>query len=82
MARHECVVRLYDDGEQVSVYVANLPGAMTCGKDDEEALSMARDAIECLLQVYKENGMPVPWREPKPIRAGDREHVIQVDTHG
>ena len=82
MARHKCVVRLYDDDEQVSVYVANLPGALTCGKDDEEALSMAREAIECLLLSYRDNVMPVPWCDPKPIRPGDREHVIQVEAHG
>lgn len=49
------------------VSVPDLPDVVTEGETREEALTMARDAIEGYLAVMRERG----W----PIREGLREHV-------
>jgi len=50
-----------------AVSVPDLPDVVTEGETKEEALEMARDAIEGYLEVIRERG----W----PIRQGLREHV-------
>ncbi len=42
------------------VHVPALPEVVTCGGDDEEALAMAREAIELVLESRVERGEPVP----------------------
>ena len=49
------------------VSVPDLPDVVTEGETREEALEMAKDAIEGYLEVMRERG----W----PIRLGQREHV-------
>lgn len=49
------------------VSVPDLPDVITEGETREEALEMARDAIEGYLETMREKG----W----PIREGLREHV-------
>jgi antitoxin HicB len=49
------------------VSVPDLPDVVTEGETREEALAMARDAIEGYLEVMRERG----W----PVRIGEREHV-------
>jgi antitoxin HicB len=49
------------------VSVPDLPDVVTEGETREEALTMARDAIEAYLGALRERG----W----PVRRGEREHV-------
>ena len=49
------------------VSVPDLPDIVTEGETREEALAMARDAIEGYLAVMRERG----W----PVQLGEREHV-------
>jgi antitoxin HicB len=42
-----------------TVSVPDLPGVITEGQNREEALEMARDAIELYLSVHREKGWPV-----------------------
>ena len=49
------------------VSVPDLPDVVTEGETREEALAMARDAIEGYLEVMRERG----W----PVQLGEREHV-------
>ncbi len=48
-----------------SVSVPDLPGCHTQGETVEEALAMARDAIEGYLEVLEDEGRPLP--EPARI---------------
>ena len=43
-----------------SVFVPALPGCFTQGDTRDEALSMAREAIELHLESLREHGEPVP----------------------
>lgn len=43
-----------------SVFVPELPSVATQGETREEALAMAKEAIEGYLEVMAEHGLPVP----------------------
>ncbi|HET7443518.1 MAG TPA: type II toxin-antitoxin system HicB family antitoxin [Solirubrobacterales bacterium] len=58
---HEFEVVLQPEAEGgFSVSVPALPGCHTQGETREEALAMARDAIEGYLEVLAEEGRPLP----------------------
>jgi predicted RNase H-like HicB family nuclease len=54
--RHEYTVvyQTIEDG-WIMASVPELPGAVTQGKDMAEARAMIKDAVELLLQAYREN---------------------------
>jgi predicted RNase H-like HicB family nuclease len=61
MARREYDVVLVPEAEGgFSVFVPDLPSVATQGETVEEALDMARDAIEGYLEIMREEGWPVP----------------------
>lgn len=43
-----------------TVVVPALPGCITCGDTFEEAVEMAKEAIQLYLMELKENGEPIP----------------------
>lgn len=58
---HEFVVVLHPESEGgFSVSVPALPGCHTQGETREEALTMAKDAIEGYLKVLADEGRPLP----------------------
>jgi len=44
-----------------TVTVPMLPGCITYGDDVDEAISMAREAIELYIEALQERGVPVPY---------------------
>jgi len=73
-----------------SVVVPALPGCVTEGETIPDALSMAREAIECYLESLIQHGEPVP--EEGPTLSFEREELTegfifrvtatpQVETH-
>jgi len=61
MQRREYDVVLVPEAEGgFSVFVPDLPSVATQGETVEEALDMARDAIEGYLEIMREEGWPVP----------------------
>lgn len=61
------VVLSPESGGGYSVFVPELPSVATQGETREEALAMAKEAIEGYLEVMEEDGLPVP-----PV---ERDHV-------
>ncbi len=58
---HEFEVVLQPESEGgFSVFVPALPGCHTQGETREEALTMAKDAIEGYLEILAEEGRPLP----------------------
>jgi antitoxin HicB len=51
-----------------TVRVPSLPEIVTCGKDEREALAMAKDAIRLVLEDRAARGEPVPTGEAPRIR--------------
>ena len=54
-----------------TVRVPALPEIVTYGQDEDEALVMAKDAIELVLQSRRERGEPVPARDATIVRSVD-----------
>ena len=53
-----------------TVLVPALPGAITEGDTLEEALAMARDVIDLMLDDYRGNGLPIPEDVQTQVRRG------------
>lgn len=69
--RYEVVLVPQQEGG-FTVSVPDLPDVVTEGETRQEALDMARDAIEGYLAVMHERGWPVPHtlREHVAVRSG------------
>ncbi len=66
-------VLLYPDEGVYSVVVPALPGCVTWGHTVDEALTMARDAIEGHVAALQDSGQDVPEEETPPM-------VVTVDV--
>ena len=51
-----------------TVRVPSLPEIVTYGKDEREALTMAKDAIRLVIEDSAARGVPIPNSEPPRIR--------------
>lgn len=58
-----------------TVMVPSLPGCVTCGDTVEEAIEMAKEAIELYIESLKEHGEEVPTEE------GTLEYTLMVKSH-
>jgi len=68
-----------DDG--ISIEFPDLPGCLTCGDTEEEALAMAKEALALHLYGMEQDGEPIP--EPTPahkIKVGESQAVVLVDV--
>lgn len=69
-AEREYEVRLEAQPEGgFTVFVPELPDVVTEGRDREQALAMAKDAIEGYLEAMREEGWPVRRTEPDRVVA-------------
>lgn len=69
----------YDD-DGISVEFPDLPGCLTCGENDEDALYMAKDALRGHLLVAEDFGDDIP--EPSKlndIRLEENQRVILIE---
>ncbi|MFY0147677.1 type II toxin-antitoxin system HicB family antitoxin [Bacillus cytotoxicus] len=70
------------DSDSVLVTFPDLPGCMTSGKNQEEALKMARDVLGGFLTIMEEDNDPIP--SPTHITdltdLNDNEYVLLVDV--
>lgn len=64
----------------ISVRFPDLPGCLTCGQTDVEALFMAKDALRCYLMMLQDEGESIP--EPTPMyqlgETDERERITLV----
>ena len=69
-----------EDGEFVS-YCLNLPGAVSCGDSQAEALENLREAVEGCIESYLDAGERIPWIEPSSSKDEyDFAEWIDVDV--
>ena len=68
MSQRRYTILLDRDPEEGSytVTVPALPGIVTQGRDLEDALAMARDAIRCHVNGLLRDGQPVPGEDEPP----------------
>ena len=57
-----------EDEGGFTVRVPAFPEIVTYGKDEEEALAMAEDAIRLVIEDATARGEPIPANEPSRIR--------------
>ncbi|MBK5231968.1 MAG: type II toxin-antitoxin system HicB family antitoxin [Thermoleophilia bacterium] len=53
-----------------SVVVPELPSVATQGETVDEALKMAKEAIELYIEVMEEDGLPLPTVQRKQVAVG------------
>lgn len=58
--------RIFVDADGVSVDFPDLPGCLTCGDTEEEALKSAKEALALHLYGMEQDGDPIP--EPSKIK--------------
>ena len=51
----------------LNVFVPALPGCQTQAETCEEALTRAKEAIQCYLEMLAKMGEPTP-KEPRPVK--------------
>lgn len=75
-----------DDGVKYGVTVPNLPGCFSAGDSFDEAIEMAREAIDAHCELLAEKGLEIPAPRPlsrhqaDPDLAGAVWAVIEVDV--
>jgi predicted RNase H-like HicB family nuclease len=69
-AREYEVVLSPEDEGGFSVFVPELPSVATQGETREEALAMAKEAIEGYLEAMQEDGLPIPRVERGRVAVG------------
>jgi predicted RNase H-like HicB family nuclease len=57
---------LPEDGGGFSVFAVTLGGAVSQGNTEAEALANIAEAIAACLEVYQDEGMPIPWQASIP----------------
>ena len=76
---YPAVFHYADDG--ISVEFPDLPGCLTFGKTTEEAMKMAKEAMELYLYCSEKDGDPIP--EPAPltsIAVEPNERIVMIDV--
>ena len=58
-----------------TVIVPSLPGCITYGETIEEAIEMAKEAIELYIESLKEHGEEIPTEE------GTLEYTLTIETY-
>lgn len=58
-----------------TVIVPSLPGCVTYGETVEEAIEMAKEAIELYIESLREHGEEIPTEE------GTLEYTLTVESH-
>ena len=75
-----------DDKHAWGVEVPDIPGCFSAGDDLDEAMAMAREAIEGHLEILAEDGAPVPvaskvtTHAANPDYAGCTWAVVDIDV--
>lgn len=77
---YPAVFHANDDGSYTVIF-PDLPGCITEGKNLENALSMAQDALHAWMEYTVENGDPIPTASnPKAVQVSDAEFVNLIRT--
>lgn len=70
----------YDD-DGITVEFPDLPGVVTCGKDNEEALSMSKEALSLHLYGMEEDNDVIPEpSSPYELNVSSNQVVILIDV--
>lgn len=71
------------EGEEIPVFVPRLPGAVSYGKDEQEALSNIEEALTALIEEYLESDGEIPWKpagEVYDLKGGEVMKTVLVNV--
>lgn len=72
----------YEEGYDIAVTFPDLPGCATSGKDEAEALNMAKEALGGHLWCMEEDDDDIPIPSPLPdIELEKNEYITLVDVY-
>ncbi len=72
----------YVEGEDISVTFPDLPGCVTCGADEKEALEMAKEALGGHLWCLEEDGDEIPQESSLwDISCKENERVVLISVY-
>jgi predicted RNase H-like HicB family nuclease len=79
---YQCPVLLCPEEGGFSIHALTLPGAVSEGESEEEALANIAEAIQLLIEGYTESGIAIPWRavEVDDIPKGAKKRWILVNA--
>jgi predicted RNase H-like HicB family nuclease len=76
---YPAIVNYADDG--ISVEFPDLPGCLTCGDTEEEALSMAKEAMALHLYGMEQDGDPIPMpSKVQDIATEQNQAVVLIEV--
>ncbi|MEW6622652.1 MAG: type II toxin-antitoxin system HicB family antitoxin [Bacillota bacterium] len=68
------------DEDGINITFPDLPGCITCGDNDEEALYMAKDALGGFLYAMEEENDFIPDPTPlKEIRTNEKQKAVLIE---
>jgi len=70
-----------EDSGGYSVYMPDLPGVVSQGETEEEAIHNIEEAFLGAAEVYEEMGQPIPWskdHQPRPANAKERWILVNA----
>jgi antitoxin HicB len=69
---YECPVLICPEAcGGMSVYALNLPGIASQGESETEALANIKEALAAAIQIYKADGLGIPWEDADVERTSD-----------
>jgi antitoxin HicB len=74
--RYTIILTEEPDGRAFNVRVPAMPGVLTWGRTETEAIDSAREAIGLHLESYRERGEPVPEDRRPQAALGSAPRVI------
>lgn len=77
--QYYAIFNFADDG--INVSFPDLPGCLTWGDSIEEALMMAKEALELFLDGEPVEKLPPPQTIPQLLDPNDEAYLIEVSIH-
>ena len=76
---YRCEVSLEtDETGGFTVFVPRLPGVVSEGDTEADALENIREALAAVLETYLADGRPIPWIEAEPAESSSIRRWIVV----
>jgi predicted RNase H-like HicB family nuclease len=69
------------DSDGVAISFPDLPGCLTCGKDQDEAVAMAKDVLAGHLSCLEDDGDPIPAPSDfRNIKPEAEEAIVAIEA--
>ena len=64
---YECCVHITEEADGFCIDMPSLPGVVSQGDTEEEAIANITEAFQCIVESYQKDGEEIPWvQSPEP----------------